>query len=223
MLDFNALFNGTTWFMLLGGLKYTILYTLAGFVISLLIGFVIAQCQLSKNLILNKLAWLYLLWFRSTPLLIQLVLMFYGLPILFNIETDAWVVGVISMGLYSGSYVSQIMRGAIISIDRGQMEAGRSLGYSNLQVMLKIILPQAVRRAIAPLTNEFISLTKNSSLLSVITVVELFREADVVISTNYKTLEVYLIAAVMYFVLNNLIGWLGIRLEKLTKTGEELA
>lgn len=223
MLDFNALFSGTTWLMLIGGLKYTVLYTLAGFAIALAVGFIIAQCQICSNVVLNKLAWLYLLWFRSTPLLIQLVLMFYGLPILFDIETEAWVVGVISMGLYSGSYVSQVIRGAIVSIDRGQMEAGRSLGYTQFQVMIKIILPQAVRRAIAPLTNEFISLTKNSSLLSVITVVELFREADVIISTNYETLEVYLIAAFMYFVLNNAIGALGIVLEKYTKTGEELA
>ncbi|MEE0906034.1 MAG: amino acid ABC transporter permease [Bifidobacterium adolescentis] len=209
--------------MLLGGLKFTVLYTSAGFAIALVVGFTIAQCQLSSHVVLNKLAWLYLLWFRSTPLLIQLVLMFYGLPILLGIKTQAWVVGVISMGLYSGSYVSQVMRGAISSIDRGQMEAGRSLGYSHMQVMSKIILPQAARRAIAPLTNEFISLTKNSSLLSVITVVELFREADVIISTNYKTLEVYLVAAFMYFVLNNMIGALGIVLEKHSKTGEELA
>lgn len=223
MLDIGTLTSGPIWLMLLGGLKFTVLYTVAGFAIALVVGFIIAQCQISSNRLLNRLAWLYLLWFRSTPLLIQLVLMFYGLPMLFGIETEAWVVGVISMGLYSGSYVSQVIRGAIVSIDKGQMEAGRSLGYTYLQVMVKIILPQAVRRAVAPLTNEFISLTKNSSLLSVITVVELFREADVIISTNYRTMEVYLMAALLYFILNNAIGGLGILLEKATKTGEELA
>jgi polar amino acid transport system permease protein len=223
MLNFGTFVSGPIWMMLLDGLKFTVLYTVSGFIIALGVGFVIAQCQISANAMLNKLAWLYLLWFRSTPLLIQLVLMFYGLPILFGIETKAWVVGVISMGLYSGSYVSQVIRGAIVSIDKGQMEAGRSLGYTRLQVMIKIILPQAVRRALAPLTNEFISLTKNSSLLSVITVVELFRQADVIISTNYRTLEVYLMAALLYFVLNNAIGVLGNMLEKATKTGGELA
>ena len=152
----------------------------------------------------------------------QLVLVFYGLPVLLGISTDAWVCGIIALGMYSGAYMSQIIRGAVVSIDKGQMEAGRSLGYSYWQVMRKIIVPQAVRRMVAPATNEFISLTKNSSLLSTITVIELFREANTVIATNFKTIEVYIVVAVLYYFTNNLIGLAGTFLEKKLKTGDEL-
>ena len=124
--------------------------------------------------------------------------------------------------MYSGAYMSQIIRGAIISIDKGQMEAGRSLGYSYWAVMRKIIVPQAIRRMIAPATNEFISLTKNSSLLSTITVIELFREANTIIATNFRTIEVYLVVAILYYLTNNIIGMAGALLEKRLKTGDEL-
>ena len=125
--------------------------------------------------------------------------------------------------MYSGSYASQIIRGAIQSIDRGQMEAGRSLGFSYAQTMWKIIIPQAVFRMLAPLTNEFISLTKNSSLLSTITVVELFREANILIADTYRTMEFLLAIAVLYYAFNNAIGYLGIVLEKRFRTGGELS
>jgi polar amino acid transport system permease protein len=102
------------------------------------------------------------------------------------------------------------------------MEAGRSLGYSYVQTMAKIIVPQAVIRMLAPMTNEFISLTKNSSLLSTITVVELFREANILIADTYRTLEFLIAVGLLYYVLNNLIGALGIHLEKRFRTGAEL-
>ena len=141
---------------------------------------------------------------------------------MFGVDTVAWFSGVVALGMYSGSYSSQIIRGAVQSIDRGQMEAGRSLGYSYFQTMAKIIVPQAIFRMLAPLTNEFISLTKNSSLLSTITVVELFRQANILIADTYRTLEFLLAVSVMYYVLNNLIGILGIHLEKQFRTGGEL-
>lgn len=124
--------------------------------------------------------------------------------------------------MYSGAYVSQVIRGAIVSIDKGQMEAGRSLGYSQGQTMRKIVLPQAFRRMLAPLTNELISLTKNSSLLSCITVAELFRQANTLIAKNFKTMEVYIFVAILYYILNNIFGVIGKVLEKKLRTGEEL-
>ena len=148
------------------GLAATVFYTITGFVLSMLIGLIVAFGQLSKKKVCRTVAEIYLSWFRSTPLLVQLVLIYYGLPILFHIDTKDWVCGIIALGMYSGAYVSQVIRGAIVSIDKGQMEAGRSLGYSQGQTMRKIVLPQAFRRMLAPLTNELISLTKNSSLLS---------------------------------------------------------
>ena len=136
-------------------------------------------------------------------------------------RTD-WVCGIIALGMYSGAYVSQVIRGAIVSIDKGQMEAGRSLGYSQGQTMRKIVLPQAFRRMLAPLTNELISLTKNSSLLSCITVAELFRQANTLIAKNFKTMEVYIFVAILYYILNNIFGVIGKVLEKKLRTGEEL-
>lgn len=189
-LDFSILFEWSTFKLLLSGLKYTILYTLAGFTLSIIIGLLVAFGQMSKIKIIKFLATLYISWFRATPLLVQLFILYYGLPLLFEIETSAWIVGIIGLGMYSGSYVSQIIRGAIQSIEIGQMEAGRSLGFSYFQTMKKIILPQATIRMLAPLTNELIALMKNSSLLSSITVVELFRQSNLIIADTYRTMEI---------------------------------
>lgn len=221
-MDFSWVFEGNTLDLLLMALGRTIFYTLTGFVISSIIGLLVALGQISRSSITTWLAEAYISWFRSTPLLVQLVLVYYGLPVLLGINTIAWVCGIIALGMYSGAYMSQIIRGAIVSIDKGQMEAGRSLGYSYWAVMRKIIVPQAIRRMIAPATNEFISLTKNSSLLSTITVIELFREANTIIATNFRTIEVYLVVAILYYLTNNIIGMAGVLLEKRLKTGDEL-
>lgn len=221
-MDFSVIFQGHTPELLLIGLGNTIFYTLTGFLISVGVGLLVAFGQLSTSKTIRWTASAYLSWFRSTPLLVQLVLVYYGLPVLLGIDTIAWVCGIIALGMYSGAYMSQIIRGAIVSVDKGQMEAGRSLGYSYWTAMFKIVVPQALRRMIAPMTNEFISLTKNSSLLSTITVVELFREANTVIASNFRTIEVYLAVAILYYLFNNLIGVIGLFLEKRLKTGEEL-
>ena len=220
--DFSVIFLGRNFGFLLHGLTSTVVYSCAGFILSLGVGTLIAFGQMSKFWPFKVLSLAYLSWFRATPLLVQLFLFYYGLPIVFGVDTVAWFSGVIALGMYSGAYSSQIIRGAVQSIDRGQMEAGRSLGYSYTQTMAKIIVPQAVLRMLAPMTNEFISLTKNSSLLSTITVVELFRQANILIADTYRTLEFLVAVGLMYYVLNNIIGALGIYLEKRFRTGAEL-
>jgi polar amino acid transport system permease protein len=220
--DFSVVFLGQNIHFLLYGLLSTIFFSVTGFMLSLMIGTIIAFGQLSTIKIYRAFSLIYLSWFRATPLLVQLFLLYYGLPILLHIDTVAWISGVIALGMYSGSYASQIIRGALQSIDKGQMEAGRSLGFSYTQTMIKIIIPQAFFRMLAPLTNEFISLTKNSSLLSTITVVELFRQANILIADTYRTMEFLLAIAVLYYIFNNLIGYLGMVLEKHFRTGGEL-
>ena len=131
------------------------------------------------------------------------VLLFFGLP-QFGILLPAFVCGVIGLGIYSGAYVSEIVRGAIQSIDRGQMEAARSVGMSYGTAMRSIILPQALVRMIPPLGNEFIALIKNSALVSLLTIHDLMHEGQKIISVSYRSLEVYLAIAVMYFVLTGL-------------------
>ena len=108
--------------------------------------------------------------------------------------------------MYSGAYVSEIVRGAIQSVDRGQMEAARSIGMPYQMAMWQIIVPQAIIRMIPPLGNEFIALIKNSSLVSLLTITDLMHEGQKIISVSYRSLEVYLAIAVVYFVLTNLTG-----------------
>ena len=130
---------------------------------------------------------------------------FFGLP-QFGLMLPAWACGVLGLGMYSGAYVSEIVRGAIESIDKGQNEAARSLGMSGAQSMRKIIIPQAVVRMIPPLGNEFIALIKNSALVSLLTIHDLMHEGQKIISVSYRSLEVYLIVALMYLVMTSAIA-----------------
>ena len=147
----------------------------------------------------------YVSFVRGTPLLVQLFIWFFGLPH-FGINLPAFFCGVVGMGMYSGAYVSEIVRGAIQSIERGQMEAARSLGMPYRMAMREIVIPQAAVRMIPPLGNEFIALIKNSSLVSLLTIADLMHEGQKIISTSYRSLEVYLAIALIYFVLTNLTG-----------------
>ena len=160
----------------------------------------------------------YVTFIRGTPLLVQLFLLFFGLP-QFDILLPAFVCGVLGLGVYSGAYVSEIVRGAIQSVDRGQMEAARSIGMSSAQSMRAIILPQAVVRMIPPLGNEFIALIKNSALVSLLTIHDLMHEGQKIISVSYRSLEVYLAIALVYLVLTSAASYLLHRLERNIRAG----
>lgn len=201
-LDFSPVWSG--WPQLLQGALVTVEVTsvslLLGCVLGLLIG--IGRLHPERRLIYS-LCTAYLAVIRGTPLLVQLFILFFGLP-QFGIMLPAFLCGVLGLGIYSGAYVSEIVRGAIQSIDRGQMEAARSIGLSSRQAMLNVILPQAVVRMIPPLGNEFIALIKNSALVSLLTIHDLMHEGQKIISVSYRSLEVYLAIALMYFVLTGL-------------------
>jgi polar amino acid transport system permease protein len=175
---------------------------LLGCVIGLLVG--IGRLNPARRFIYG-LCSVYLLFFRGTPLLVQLFIWFFGLP-QFGLMLPAWACGVLGLGMYSGAYVSEIVRGAIESVDKGQNEAARSLGMSGPQSMRKIIIPQAVVRMIPPLGNEFIALIKNSALVSLLTIHDLMHEGQKIISVSYRSLEVYLIVALMYLVMTSAIA-----------------
>ena len=216
-LDFTPVWQG--WTQLMHGALVTIEVTsaslLLGCVLGLLIG--IARLDPGKRLIYG-LATGYVTFIRGTPLLVQLFLLFFGLP-QFNILLPAFACGVLGLGIYSGAYVSEIVRGAIQSIDRGQMEAARSLGMSYGQAMRKIILPQAVVRMIPPLGNEFIALIKNSALVSLLTITDLMHEGQKIISVSYRSLEVYLAVAFVYLILTSLTGLLLRHMETRLRAG----
>ncbi len=209
----------TDWTALLSGAIVTIEVTVSALVLSCLLGLLIGIGRLNPD---RKIAYgvcsVYLSCFRGTPLLVQLFIWFFGLP-RFGILLPAFVCGVVGLGMYSASYVSEIVRGAIQSIDRGQMEAARSLGMSSRQAMLKIILPQAFIRMIPPLGNEFISLIKNSALVSLVTIHDLMHEGQKIISVSYRSLEIYLVIAVIYWIMTSVTTLILRRIELRMKAG----
>jgi len=206
--DFDALLRGAT-------VELTACALLLGCAIGLLVG--IGRLNPQHRTIYG-LCSAYLLFFRGTPLLVQLFIWFFGLP-QFGLMLPAFVCGVLGLGTYSGAYVSEIVRGAIQSVDRGQNEAARSLGMSKGHAMRIIILPQAVVRMIPPLGNEFIALIKNSALVSLLTIHDLMHEGQKIISVSYRSLETYLIVALIYLALTTLTMVILRRVEQRLRAG----
>lgn len=198
-LDFSPVWTG--WGQLLSGAWVTVEVTSVSLMLGCVLGLLVGMGRLSPT---NRLTYgfctAYVAAIRGTPLLVQLFILFFGLP-QFGILLPAFVCGVLGLGVYSGAYVSEIVRGAIQSVDRGQMDAARSLGMSSGLAMRTVILPQAVVRMIPPLGNEFIALIKNSALVSLLTIHDLMHEGQKIISISYRSLEVYLAIALVYFVL----------------------
>ena len=216
-LDFSPAFAG--WTSLLHGALVTVEITACALVLGCLLGLLAGIARLNpKRRVVYTIATAYLGAIRGTPLLVQLFLLFFGLPQL-GIMLPAFLCGVLGLGIYSGAYVSEIVRGSIQSIDRGQMEAARSLGMSSGKAMRAIVLPQALVRMIPPLGNEFIALIKNSALVSLLTIHDLMHEGQKIISVSYRSLELYLVIAVLYFALTGLTTLALQRVERKLRAG----
>ena len=216
-LDFSPVWAG--WHDILRGALVTVEVTAAALVLGCVLGLLIGIGRLNpRRRFIYGICTVYVTFIRGTPLLVQLFLLFFGLP-QFDILLPAFVCGVLGLGVYSGAYVSEIVRGAIQSVDRGQMEAARSIGMSSAQSMRAIILPQAVVRMIPPLGNEFIALIKNSALVSLLTINDLMHEGEKIISVSYRSLEVYLAIALVYLVLTSAASYLLHRLERNIRAG----
>ena len=216
-LDFSPVWAG--WPLLLRGALETVEVTAVSLVLGCVLGLLVGIGRLNpERRVVYGLCSAYLAVIRGTPLLVQLFILFFGLP-QFGILLPAFFCGVLGMGIYSGAYVSEIVRGAIQSVDRGQTEAARSIGLSSSQAMRAVILPQAFVRMIPPLGNEFIALIKNSALVSLLTIHDLMHEGQKIISVSYRSLEVYLAIAVVYFVLTGLTSLALRRLEQHLRAG----
>ena len=198
-LDFSPVWQG--WSALLQGALVTVELTACALLLGLLVG--IGRLN-PKRRWLYSVCTAYVAVIRGTPLLVQLFILFFGLPH-FGILLPAFLCGVLGMGVYSGAYVSEIVRGAIQSIDRGQTLAAESLGMTPAVAMRQVILPQAIVRMIPPLGNEFIALIKNSALVSLLTIHDVMHEGQKIISVSYRSLEVYLAIALVYFVLTGAV------------------
>ncbi|WP_080844178.1 amino acid ABC transporter permease [Cytobacillus gottheilii] len=203
--------------LLEGAISYTIPLTLIAFVIGLSLAILTALARISSVKILQVIARIYVSAIRGTPLLVQLFIIFYGLPTI-GVIIDPFPSAVIGFSLNVGAYASEIIRAAILSIPKGQWEAGYSMGMSYQQLLKRIILPQASRVSIPPLSNTFISLVKDTSLASMILVTEMFRRAQEIAATNYEFLLLYSMAALIYwvicFVLSILQGFMEKRLNR---------
>lgn len=209
--------------MLGNGFLTTVKIAVFGLIIGIILGTLIAAVKVAPKYkwfirFLDKVCAVYTAFFRGTPIMVQLLLAYYVLlPMIGITGVDPEMVGIIVFGLNSGAYVSEIMRGGINSVDSGQMEAGRAMGLSYGTTMLKIVIPQAIKNILPTLGNEFITLIKETSVLSFITVVDLYNAFRTIATANqnYEFVIPYVLLGVVYIILVLLITWLVRGIEKL--------
>jgi polar amino acid transport system permease protein len=191
----------------------TLLYSFATVAGGIVIGAVCGLALLSPRRWLTLPLEAYVELFRCTPLLVQIVWFYYALPILLNFSLPAWLAAGLGLTLYMGAFCTEIFRAGVISIGRGQWQAGRALGMTQIQLMRRIVLPQAVRRMVPPLVNQSITQLKNTALLYVVAVPDLMYTGSIVTAETYRPLEVYTSVAAMYFIMLYPMTLLAKRLE----------
>lgn len=209
----------------MNGVLATLLIAAFSVFFGTILGNALAFMKLSKFMPLRFISSLYIELFRGTPLMVQLMFIFYGLPLIgikfpeINAipDFDRYAVGVLAMSLNSGAYVAEIIRSGIQAVDKGQMEAARSIGFSHWEAMRLVILPQAVKNILPALGNEFVTIIKESSIVSVIGIADLMFRTNDVIAVTYRTLEALAIAAIIYFFLtftcSRAISWVERRMQ----------
>ena len=197
--DFGILW-GYRW-LLVQGLGVTVAFTAGIVAIGLLVGLVAGLASLSRFRAVRVVAVGFVEVFRCTPVLVQLIWFYYALPILSGVEMSPITASLLALSCYGGSFYAEIIRGGIVSIDRGQGEAGAALGMTPNQAMRRIVLPQAFKRMIPPLMNQSIIQFKNTSLVSVLAVPDLVYQAQVAAHDSFRPLETYSAVAVAYFLI----------------------
>ncbi|GHF95310.1 glutamine ABC transporter permease [Deinococcus piscis] len=217
-MDFQLIVDSLPF--LLKGAVLTIQVTVIALVAGIVLGTLLALARLSPIKPLSWLATAYIELIRGTPLLVQIFLIYFGLPQVTGINLDPFPAGVLAFSLNSAAYVAEIMRSGIQGVPRGQTEASLSLGFSPRDTMRYIVLPQAFRRVLPPLVNESLNLLKNTSLLSSIALVELTRAGQIVAARSYKPFEMYLGIALVYLAMTMVLSFLSSRVEKRWGAGE---
>lgn len=198
---------------LLAAAQWTLLISVAGMAISLVLGTLVCAGRISASGVTSRLAALYISYFRGVPLLVQLLVFYYLLPSV-GIDLPAVAAAILAVGMCSAAYTAEIMRGAIQSIPVGQVEAAHALGIDALSIWRRILVPQALRLGMPSLVNELILLVKVSSLASVVGIGELTRVAQNITGQTYRPLEIYVAAALIYFAINLVIAQLGLVAER---------
>ena len=191
-------------FLLRGALS-TLEVVVMALALGIVCGLAGGMARLARSRAVRTAAGVYVSVVRGTPFVVQLFFIYYGIPQL-GIPVSAMLAAVGTLGIYSGAYQTEIVRGAIQSVDRGQMEAALALGLSRGQALRLVVLPQALLRMLPPLGNEFVALTKNSALVSLVTVRELFLSAQMAISDTFQDFAFFLTIGVMYYAMTSVVG-----------------
>lgn len=184
----------------LEGTKITLFLSLFTIIFGIIFGMIFALMRISHNVVLKSIASIYIEFIRGTPVLVQLCIVYYGLPIL-GINFPEIMAGIIALSINSSAYVAEIIRAGIQAVDKGQMEAAKSLGLTYSMAMKNIILPQAIKNILPALGNEFITIIKESSIVSIIGIHELMYNTDTVRGNTFKPFEPLIISATIYFIL----------------------
>lgn len=188
------------------GVEVTIPLTILSFLLALVVAVIVALIQYANVKVLRQVCRFYIWIIRGTPLLVQLYLVFYGLPSV-GVVIDAFPAAVLVLGLNEAAYMAETMRGALESVSRGQMEAGYCVGMNYVQIMLHVVLPQAFRTAFPALGNSMIAMLKETSMAATITVMEMFRQAQVINGRVYESLALYGEVAVIYLLFCTVLSW----------------
>lgn len=213
----------------LEGVENTLIIAVFTVLFGTILGVLMAMARMSKFKPLKWLATAYIEFFRGTPLMVQLMFIFYGLPMIgvtfptvsFILDFDRFAAGVVAMSLNSCAYVAEIIRSGIQAVDAGQMEAARCLGFHHREAMALVILPQAVRNILPALGNEFVTIIKESSIVSVISIADLMFRAKGIIAKTYNSLECLAVVAIIYFILTFLGGRLIALMERRMSYGRK--
>ena len=204
----------STYPILLQGLKMTVILTVVSIAIALVLGIIFGLFRVSRSIWLRGIGTTFVDIFRGTPLLVQAFFIYFGIPSALGFQMSALTAGIITLSLNAGAYMTEIVRGGIQSVDKGQMEAARSLGIGYLPTMRKVILPQAIRTMVPSYINQFVITLKDTSILSVIGIAELTQTGRIIIARNFQSFYMWLIIGIIYFIVIMALTKLSDRLEK---------
>lgn len=211
-LDFSILlpFTNLVW----EAAEITIKIGIFSFILALILAVIVGSLR-SANIpkLLKSILTIYVEFFRGTPLMVQLFIFYYGLPS-FGMKVDPILASVLTMGLNSGAYLSEVVRAAVLSVDRGQYDAAAVLGYNHIQTTIHIVLPQAFRIAVPTFMNGFSSIVKETSLVSVLPIIELTKLGNQIYAKTYHPFEVYISLAIIYFIMTYTVTFLAKWIER---------
>lgn len=212
MFNFESIWPSVPY--IIDGLGITLKIVFGAAILGIVLGIILAIFKIGKFWPLRWFANFYTSIFRGTPLVLQLMMVYFAFPQLLDIQFEPVTAAILAFGLNSGAYISEIIRGGINAVDKGQVEASKALGIPYLKMMMDIILPQAIKNILPSLMNEFITLNKESAIVTVVGAMDIMRRAYVVGGNTYTYFEPLLIAGAMYYVMTLILTFLGAMLEK---------